>query len=217
MSSAPLLEQFVGLDFEDTIARQVNGVYVPIFDDFKDVVAIQNLSNFDKDGVLRTEGRIVHIGIIATGASEHARTFLQDLGIADCFRNPRTDTDYILGAYEEVPYVTNRTYTPLRTFSQVLKKERPDPVPVQRKTRRVLDPKPHPDTMEYLLERSGVAPQNAIFIGNGTEDYELTKIAGVEFLIATAGIEGVRQLHKPTFAALLQSALNKLETKRLLS
>ena len=48
-------------------------------------------------------------------------------------------------------------------------------------------PKPHPDMLEQLMDRVGVAPRNTLMIGDTTHDIELARNAGASALAVAYG------------------------------
>jgi phosphoglycolate phosphatase len=55
-------------------------------------------------------------------------------------------------------------------------------------------PKPHPDMLEHLMDRIGVAPGETLMIGDTTHDIELARNAGASALAVAYGAHGAAGL-----------------------
>lgn len=58
----------------------------------------------------------------------------------------------------------------------------------------VARPKPNPDMIEFILERTGVAPQDAVMVGDTTFDLEMADNAGVRAVGVSWGMHGAERL-----------------------
>jgi len=66
-------------------------------------------------------------------------------------------------------------------------------------------PKPHPDMLERLMDRVGVAPHQTLMIGDTTHDIELARNAGASALAVSYGAHSARGLDALTPLATMHS------------
>jgi phosphoglycolate phosphatase len=66
-------------------------------------------------------------------------------------------------------------------------------------------PKPHPDMLLRLLDAFGVAPEDAVMVGDTTHDLEMARAAGVDAVAVTYGAHEPEDLARAGPAACLDS------------
>ncbi len=70
-----------------------------------------------------------------------------------------------------------------------------DLIEITRGVRGDTDRKPNPDTTLWVLENFGVTPQQALFVGDGVADYEVSKNANIQFIPVSYGYSSRDKLY----------------------